>query len=124
MEISELQRSATTFRRQGSSGLIWDDKLIQEELNKQTKSNESSEAVQVQDQQVQSGTQAMISHHQNTGASVGRSSTGAEGQAYRTVNVSAPVEDPPSPKVSGCCGGIFGKQQPVKHQNKSKKKRS
>ncbi|CAL1395039.1 unnamed protein product [Linum trigynum] len=30
MELGGLQRSATSYRSQGSSGLVWDDKLIAE----------------------------------------------------------------------------------------------
>ncbi|CAI0459087.1 unnamed protein product [Linum tenue] len=30
MELGGLRRSATSYRRQGSSGLVWDDKLIAE----------------------------------------------------------------------------------------------
>lgn len=38
-----LQRSEVSFRRQGSSGLVWDDKLLSGELKKiSTKEEESS----------------------------------------------------------------------------------
>ncbi|KAK9078269.1 hypothetical protein SSX86_002326 [Deinandra increscens subsp. villosa] len=32
--MAELQRSSVSFRRQGSSGLIWDDKLLSGELKR------------------------------------------------------------------------------------------
>ncbi|KAK7261907.1 hypothetical protein RIF29_28231 [Crotalaria pallida] len=32
--MSELQRSSRSFRRQGSSGSVWEDRFISEELNK------------------------------------------------------------------------------------------
>ncbi|KAI4387444.1 hypothetical protein MLD38_005277 [Melastoma candidum] len=32
--MAELQRSAASFRRQGSSGLVWEDKFLSRELMK------------------------------------------------------------------------------------------
>ncbi|KAJ1413386.1 hypothetical protein SESBI_19651 [Sesbania bispinosa] len=32
--MAGLQRSAVSFRRQGSSGFVWDDRFLTEELNK------------------------------------------------------------------------------------------
>ena len=32
--MAGLQRSAVSFRRQGSSGFVWDDRFLSEELNK------------------------------------------------------------------------------------------
>ncbi|KDP32378.1 hypothetical protein JCGZ_13303 [Jatropha curcas] len=84
-----LQRSTTSFRRQGSSGLVWDDKsFLSGELKQNTTAKRSNDN------------------------SLQRSrSAGAGAAGYRTVKVSSsPNLDPPSPKVSGCglCG-IFGK---------------
>ncbi|KAG8639280.1 MAPK kinase substrate protein At1g80180-like [Manihot esculenta] len=93
MEVGSLQRSTTSFRRQGSSGLVWDDKLSGE-------LKQNKEKVEMM-----------------------KRSRSAGGVIYRTVKVSSsPNVDPPSPKVSGCglCG-IFGK--PVStHQRKSFKR--
>ncbi|KAH7546422.1 hypothetical protein FEM48_Zijuj01G0199200 [Ziziphus jujuba var. spinosa] len=110
--MAEFQRSTTSFRRQGSSGLVWDDKFITGELNQ--KSDEEADANNKQ-QQASESTEPTPSGHRS------RSSGGARG--YRTVNVSPPTADPPSPKVSGCglCG-IFGK--PVSSQNPKSNKRS
>ncbi|KAJ9163127.1 hypothetical protein P3X46_022829 [Hevea brasiliensis] len=102
MEGGILKRSATSFRRQGSSGLVWDDKFLSGEL-KQNKDN------------VKSTTRSSNGKMQRS-----RSEGGA---IYRTVKVSSSPNDnvdPPSPKVSGC-GCIFGK--PVStHQRKSCKR--
>ncbi|KAA8523032.1 hypothetical protein F0562_009455 [Nyssa sinensis] len=80
MEMSGLQRSEISFRRQGSSGLIWDDKLLSGELNQiKTKDEEEKEKAEPRE------------------------------HTYRTVKVE-PTIDPPSPRVSSCgiCG-MFGK---------------
>ncbi|KAF3453671.1 hypothetical protein FNV43_RR04112 [Rhamnella rubrinervis] len=100
--MTEFQRSTTSFRRQGSSGLVWDDKYITEGNNKPVESRD----------------------REPRPSSMDRSrSTGSTGRAYRTLKVSPPTADPPSPKVSGCglCG-IFGK--PVAAHNPKSKKRS
>ncbi|MBA0703560.1 hypothetical protein Gohar_014632 [Gossypium harknessii] len=94
MEKSGLQRSTTSFRRQGSSGLIWDDKFLSGDLNKMKLNNQRS-----------------------------RSENG-DGNMYRTtMKVAPPSFDPPSPKVSGCgfCG-IFGKPEAAPKKRRSKKR--
>ncbi|XP_059277911.1 uncharacterized protein At1g15400 [Lycium ferocissimum] len=93
-----LPRSEISFRRQGSSGLIWDDKLLSGELNKiSTQHN-------VEDQEQHKKKQT-------------RSSEPKPIKCRNTDNYMQPSIDPPSPKVSGCCG-IFGK--PVKAQKPRK----
>lgn len=85
--MAGLQRSAVSFRRQGSSGLVWDDKLVSEELNK--------DHDQIQDQK---GAAQLNTRTTTTPITVQRSrSTGG----YRTGKVSPAIE-PPSPKVSAC----------------------
>ncbi|KAA8535074.1 hypothetical protein F0562_030077 [Nyssa sinensis] len=84
-----LQRSEISFRRQGSSGLVWDDKFLSGEL-KQIRPKQEEE--------------------EKDKAAESREHT------YRTVKVE-PTIDPPSPKISGCgiCG-MFGKPvAPNKH---------
>ncbi|KAG8487808.1 hypothetical protein CXB51_018414 [Gossypium anomalum] len=93
MEKSGLQRSTTSFRRQGSSGLIWDDKFLSGDLNRMKLNNQRS-----------------------------RSENG-DGNMYRTMmKVAPPSFDPPSPKVSGCgfCG-IFGKPEAAKKRRSKKR---
>ncbi|KAK9947603.1 hypothetical protein M0R45_003219 [Rubus argutus] len=97
--MAELQRSESTFRRQGSSGLIWDDKFLQRALNQVEAEKQAEAAAAAQGQTTTDGPGAAAD---NGGAG------GRGGGAYRTVKVAPPMMDPPSPKVSGCCG-VFGK---------------
>ncbi|KAK9059444.1 hypothetical protein SSX86_020146 [Deinandra increscens subsp. villosa] len=82
-----LARSEISFRRSGSSGLVWDDKLLSGELKPMKPKDE--EDIEKKEQ------------HRS------------EPKPYKSVEVESTV-DPPSPKVSGCCA-IFGK--PVKTTN-------
>ncbi|XP_019443387.1 PREDICTED: uncharacterized protein At1g15400-like [Lupinus angustifolius] len=102
--MSGLQRSAVSFRRQGSSGFVWDDKFLTEEFNKVNQQNEE-----------QQHEQGEIKAHATTSlgsvnTTMERSrSTGGGSRGYRTGKVS-PAIDPPSPKLSACgfCSA-FGK---------------
>ncbi|KAL9242427.1 hypothetical protein vseg_016422 [Gypsophila vaccaria] len=107
--MAGLQRSAISFRRQGSSGLVWDDKLLSEELN-----NNSDESVGASLQQ-QSAEEEKKSELRRT-----RSDGGGGRRDHRSVKVEQ-GEDPPSPKVSGCgfCGG-FGKAAVVRTDKRKK----
>ncbi|KAL7590249.1 uncharacterized protein At1g15400-like [Lactuca sativa] len=80
--MEALPRSEVSFRRSGSSGLVWDDKLLSGEL-KPVKTKEEEEREKTEQQQR------------------------AEPKPYKSVEVE-PTIDPPSPKVSGCCA-IFSK---------------
>ncbi|WCJ29678.1 hypothetical protein M5689_011295 [Euphorbia peplus] len=94
-----FQRSTTSFRRQGSSGLVWDDDKVIKGDSLQNKENKDDNF------------------------KMQRSRSAGAGHGYRTVKVPSPQVDPPSPKVSGCglCG-IFGKPvSPTSHQRKSRK---
>ncbi|KAK8535176.1 hypothetical protein V6N13_081315 [Hibiscus sabdariffa] len=94
MEQNGLQRSTTSFRRQGSSGLIWDDKYLSGDLSQTNLNNRRSR------------------------------SNGSDGNMYRTTMTAPPPSfDPPSPKVSGCgfCGG-FGKPGAAKKRRSNKRK--
>ncbi|KAK2646010.1 hypothetical protein Ddye_021205 [Dipteronia dyeriana] len=93
-----LQRSTTSFRRQGSSGLIWDDKL-----NNQVKHKELADDDDHQ-------------HHKRLPSKINR---GGECMC-RTDKALPPTMDPPSPKVSGCCA-LFAK--PAVTNNKTKPRR-
>lgn len=95
--MAGLQRSTETFRRSGSSGLVWEDRFLQDEMNT-TKPKE--EVADSRDPR----------QSQNIGPiEVMKRSLSTGGRAYRTGRVS-PALDPPSPKLSGCgfCG-IFSK---------------
>ncbi|KAE8675888.1 metallothiol transferase fosB [Hibiscus syriacus] len=104
-----LQRSTTSFRRQGSSGLVWDDKVLSGDLNRMKAVNNNPE------------------NKQSRGSSEGimrrsRSDGGSDGRMYRTTKAASPSIDPPSPKVSGCgfCG-VFGKPDAVKKRRSNKR---
>nr|XP_043628442.1 MAPK kinase substrate protein At1g80180 [Erigeron canadensis] len=71
--MAGLPRSDISFRRSGSSGLVWEDKLLSGELKPRNEVGREKNEPQ-------------------------RSAP----KPYRTTDV-APAIDPPSPKVSGCC---------------------
>ncbi|CAL5199816.1 unnamed protein product [Lathyrus oleraceus] len=117
-----LQRSAVSFRRQGSSGFVWDDRFLQEEINKMNQSQQNNNQEQEKDE-----IKEMMNRDEppqlgsiNT---VQRSrSNGGGGRGYRTGKVSPAIE-PPSPRISVCgfCGA-FGKvgekTKPPKHRSR------
>lgn len=87
--MAELQRSVTSFRRQGSSGLVWNDKFLSglKDLNQPNPNQQETDPRPI----------------------VRSRSAGA--RPYRMVTVAPPPKDPPSPKVAACGGfcGLFGK---------------
>ncbi|GAA0173794.1 hypothetical protein Leryth_003073 [Lithospermum erythrorhizon] len=122
--MAGLQRSSISFRRQGSSGLIWDDKLLADELGEpiNEKSQETSHETTLskasenggrglpQEQEVKTDRELeeVKREDQRLMVKVERSrSNGGGGRGFRTGKVSPAIE-PPSPKVSacGCCGGL------------------
>ncbi|XP_039043101.1 uncharacterized protein At1g15400-like [Hibiscus syriacus] len=98
-----LQRSTTSFRRQGSSGLVWDNKVVSGDSN-QTRGNTPE-------------------NKESSRGRRSRSDEGSGGHTYRTTQAATPSVDPPSPKVSGCgfCG-VFGKPDSVKKRRSNKRK--
>lgn len=99
--MAELQRSAVTFRRSGSSGLVWDERFLS-------------------DDEAAGGGE--LRRSQTVGSTPDRRGSG-EGcrQAFRAGAV-PPAADPPSPDVRGCdmlCG-IFGT---ARHRHRSKPRR-
>ncbi|XP_022731268.1 uncharacterized protein At1g15400-like [Durio zibethinus] len=106
MEMNGLQRSTTSFRRQGSSGLVWDDEFLSGDLN-QMKLNH-------QENKENPGSDGMMRRSRSDGGS---------GNMYRTVKAASPSMDPPSPKVSGCgfCG-VFGKPNAAKKRRSNNRK--
>ncbi|KAK7388713.1 hypothetical protein VNO78_23540 [Psophocarpus tetragonolobus] len=103
--MTELQRSVTSFRRQGSSGLVWDDKFIAGIENQEAKANQNPQESGV-------GSTATLPRSRSAGARTN----------YRTVNVAPSSVDPPSPKLRTCgfCS-LFRKPVPAKPA-KSKKR--
>ncbi|GAA0143761.1 hypothetical protein LIER_04369 [Lithospermum erythrorhizon] len=104
MDMGGLQRSEISFRRSGSSGLVWDDKVLSGELTKIATKTQEDKATMKRS----------------------RSNGGGKERAYRAANIE-PSIDPPSPKVSGCCASVFGKptkstqQPPQKSGNRRRK---
>ncbi|KAJ7951881.1 MAPK kinase substrate protein [Quillaja saponaria] len=47
--MAGLQRSAISFRRQGSSGLVWEDRFVSGELNQVNQTENQTEQGQDQD---------------------------------------------------------------------------
>ncbi|KAI3455344.1 hypothetical protein Pfo_012007, partial [Paulownia fortunei] len=106
--MAGLQRSAVSFRRQGSSGLVWDDKLLSGELNQlanQQKENKKNKPQQVNKED---DAAAATNSLRAGGLKIERSRSNG-GRGFRTGKVSPAIE-PPSPKVSACgfCSA-FGK---------------
>ncbi|RDX70918.1 MAPK kinase substrate protein, partial [Mucuna pruriens] len=107
--MAGLQRSAVSFRRQGSSGFVWDDRFLSEELNKvKEDQNDKGEIKEIQP---------------TVTPPLERSRSSAGTRAYRTGRVSPAIE-PPSPRLSACgfCAA-FGKAgdkaqrtKPAKHR--------
>ncbi|KZV56063.1 hypothetical protein F511_06080 [Dorcoceras hygrometricum] len=91
--MAGLQRSAVSFRRQGSSGLVWDDKLNQL-INRQKQNSPAA------------GAGSRIERSRSTGGDKG----------FRSGKVTSAAE-PSSPKVSACgfCGA-FGRNQKSRHR--------
>ncbi|XP_050365148.1 MAPK kinase substrate protein At1g80180-like [Argentina anserina] len=106
-----LQRSESTFRRQGSSGLIWDDKFLQRALNQVEAEKQAEAAAAAQG----GGSDAPAAASANDGGAAG-------GRGYKPVKVAPPMMDPPSPKA-GCCG-VFGKPAAASKRPRSNKRRS
>ncbi|KAL5756378.1 hypothetical protein ACOSP7_020811 [Xanthoceras sorbifolium] len=106
-----LQRSAVSFRRQGSSGMVWDDKFLSE-LNQMSKQKEEQDQLQLEQQQDSQPPEHEKTDNNNNikevkpsisiNTTIERSrSNGGGGRGYRTGRVSPAIE-PPSPRVSAC----------------------
>ncbi|XAR67763.1 hypothetical protein NMG60_11002655 [Bertholletia excelsa] len=108
--MAGLQRSAISFRRQGSSGLVWDDKFLSDELNQLAQQEEDSSKPQDQEQQEQDKEQMKPARAVGSASTIERSRSNGGGRTFRTGRVSPAIE-PPSPRVSACgfCGA-FGKK--------------
>ncbi|CDY39643.1 BnaC05g11720D [Brassica napus] len=104
-----LQRSTISFRRQGSSGIVWDDRVIAE-LNKQA--NEQKEESQ-RDEQPKPLSETSELPKQNPSD---------EKDKLRPIKTVSPAVEPPSPRLSTCgCCSAFGKKPPGKKNNQRKR---
>ncbi|XP_023530960.1 uncharacterized protein At1g15400-like [Cucurbita pepo subsp. pepo] len=117
--MTGLQRSAVSFRRQGSSGLVWDDRFYSGELKPTKRHYEEHLQPDV----------VSLSKELRTCRSVGSTAT-SEGTRSSTVHrmeVISPsptpsMGDPSSPKFTGCgfCG-VFGRPIGGSRHQKSNK---
>ncbi|KAH0898288.1 hypothetical protein HID58_047856 [Brassica napus] len=124
--MAGLQRSNISFRRQGSSGIVWDDRLIAE-LNKQANEHkaETDEQEGQEDQTARPTSGGGIEPIRTEGRiERSRSNGGGANRHHRNTGRVSPAVDPPSPRLSafGCCSA-FGKK-PVKQQKRPPKRRS
>ncbi|XP_069155842.1 uncharacterized protein At1g15400-like [Solanum lycopersicum] len=102
--MAGLQRSAISFRRQGSSGFIWDDKYLTGELiNHPVKHKEETNKTRLGKPKEELMLQVKTSST-TIGSTRRRGFNGGGG-----VN---PTAEPPSPKVFACglCSAINGKK--------------
>lgn len=136
--MAGLQRSATTFRRSGSSGLVWDERFLTEaeaEAEAKAKGGGGAAAEDPQPELRHSRSVGSIGMLLRGGAGGGDSDDGKKtkevvkargGQqqrVFRTKDV-APDMDPPSPRVSGCilCAILGGSSGGGKARRRSKPK--
>ncbi|MCD7447292.1 hypothetical protein HAX54_027154 [Datura stramonium] len=125
--MAGLQRSATSFRRQGSSGLVWDDKLLTasgELIQLGNPRGESTKTDGEEEEGSRSGEkpklEVSVPPPVKTAGSMERSRSN---RGFRTGKVSPAIE-PPSPKVSACgfCSA-FGKNEKSNRRPKSGKRK-
>nr|XP_016495624.1 PREDICTED: uncharacterized protein At1g15400-like [Nicotiana tabacum] len=126
--MAGLQRSTTSFRRQGSSGLVWDDKILtasgeliqlgrfpKEESSTKTDREEKEDPIRGAKPKLEVSV-AVNKASSETPGSIERSRSN---RGFRTGKVSPAIE-PPSPKVSACgfCSA-FGKNEKSNRRPKS-----
>ncbi|KAG7989189.1 hypothetical protein I3843_03G225000 [Carya illinoinensis] len=119
--MAGLQRSSTSFRRQGSSGLVWNDKFLSGDLSKMRHNNK-------EDFNKENCVEYRDLRPSRSVGSIGlmeRRGRFTEDTECRTVKVPPPTVDPPSPKVAGCglCG-LFGKPAIVSQPKSNNMRRS
>ncbi|KAL1551297.1 MAPK kinase substrate protein-like protein [Salvia divinorum] len=115
--MESLQRSAISFRRQGSSGFVWDDKFLAGEFSKLANERKEESSSGSKDNKEDPATAAVKKSPPPppAGLVIDRSRSNG-GRGFRTGKVSPAVE-PPSPRVSafGCCGA-FGKGEKTRRR--------
>ncbi|CAL5210614.1 unnamed protein product [Lathyrus oleraceus] len=113
--MASLARSQVSFRRSGSSGLVWDDRILSGELNKLNPEKQQ----QCKNTTIEEYNNNLKEHH--GGTTIQRSRSACASRGYRSGKV-FPTIDPPSPKLSVCgfCS-LFAKND---LRSKSGKRRS
>lgn len=122
--MAEMRRSATSFRRFGSSGLVWNDKF-RSGFNEENQNQEANPR-RYQEENASVEIARELRQSQSVGPINTLERSQSEGACpYRTVMVAPPSKDPPSPKATCWFCGIFGKPDVATyHPNpKSKKHR-
>ncbi|KAL3824309.1 hypothetical protein ACJIZ3_020338 [Penstemon smallii] len=109
--MAGLQRSAVSFRRQGSSGSVWDDKFLAQlaaQAQKKEEDDNKSSQQEIKQEEIKQDVAAAAAVPVPAGLTIPRSRSNG-GRGFRTGRVSPAIE-PPSPKVSACgfCSA-FGK---------------
>ncbi|CAA2973310.1 uncharacterized protein At1g15400-like [Olea europaea var. sylvestris] len=101
--MAGLQRSAISFRRQGSSGLVWEDKFLNEltQMANQKEETENKAQQEHQEDKVEPAPATPKNSSRTAGLTIERSRSNGGGRGFRTGRVSPAIE-PPSPKVSAC----------------------
>ncbi|KAL1289513.1 hypothetical protein HN51_057532 [Arachis hypogaea] len=117
----QLQRSVTSFRRQGSSGSVWDDKFLAGLWDQSQNQKQQDEQSQSQSQSQPQPRPRPQSESSGTMLERSRSGGGARQHERRTVTVAPPSNDPPSPKVPTC--GLCGFFAKSNNNPKVKKRR-
>ncbi|OIT22398.1 PREDICTED: uncharacterized protein At1g15400-like [Nicotiana attenuata] len=129
--MAGLQRSTTSFRRQGSSGLVWDDKILTAsgeliQLGRFAK-EESSTKTDREEKEDPRGTkpklEVSVAVNKASSETPGSIERSRSNRGFRTGKVSPAIE-PPSPKVSACgfCSA-FGKNEKSNRRPKSGKRK-
>lgn len=113
--MAGLERSVTSFRRQGSSGLVWDDKFLSGEL-KQHMRHKEAEDKDNNNGELRASESVMMQRSRSEGGS------GGGGRTYGKAKLPSPTRDPPSPKVVGCCA-FFGKPEASRNKPRKPNKR-
>uniref|UniRef100_A0A1J3I3J4 MAPK kinase substrate protein n=1 Tax=Noccaea caerulescens TaxID=107243 RepID=A0A1J3I3J4_NOCCA len=136
--MEALQRSTISFRRQGSSGIVFDDRLIAE-LSKQGNEQKDESQRDEQPKPMSEGSEqgkpiAGAGDERDKlrpiktgvpttgGIERSRSNGGGAPRHHRTTGRVSPAVEPPSPRISTCgCCSAFGKKPPGKKNNPRKR---
>lgn len=124
--MAGLQRSSMSFRRQGSSGFVWDDRFLSGELKQQQQVAQDQENVEENKINIVEDFKAL----RPINTSLQRSRSNGGGRGYGSTGKISPAFEPPSPKVSACgfCGGFCdrkpSKNNAVRGAKRGKRSRS
>ncbi|CAK8574674.1 unnamed protein product [Lathyrus sativus] len=115
--MASLARSHVSFRRSGSSGLVWDDRFLSGELNKLNQEQQQCKSTSTEEYNNNNNIKEL-----HDGTTIRRSRSTGAARGYRAGKVSPPAIDPPSPKLSVC--GFCSLFAENSLRSKSRKRRS